>query len=71
MEVHNTNYIKIAEDSLKIKDTFSYSNFEIMYKKEIKQGDLVKIYYNKNNETLDITLKSDNDKILYSIIKFY
>ncbi len=69
--LHNTNYIKIAEDALKIKDTFSHSNFEIMYKKEIKQGDLVKIYYNKNNETHDITLKSDDDKILYSIIKFY
>ena len=69
--VHNTNYIELAEKGL-INTQEKFSNFEIMYKKEIKLNDRINIYYNKDENNMNIiTIKSEDNKSLHSIIKFY
>ena len=69
--VHNTNYIELAEKGL-LKQGQIFSNFEIMYKKEIKLADKINLYYNKlENDIEIITIKSADDKSLHSIVKFY
>lgn len=69
--VHNTNYIELGERALLDKEK-NYSNFEIMYKKEIKLDDRINLYYNKDEDGADIvTIKSEDNRFLHSIIKFY
>ena len=69
--VHNTNYIELAEKGL-LEQGQLFSNFEIMYKKEIKLADKINLYYNKNEEGINIiTIKSEDNKFLHSIVKFY
>lgn len=70
--VHNTNYVELAQKALPediCKNKFS--NFEIMYKKEIKLNDNINLYYSISEDGKNIIiLKSDDDKFLHSIVKF-
>lgn len=70
--VHNTEYINLAKKvlPLNIKDNL-FNNFEIMYKKEIKLGETINLYYSLEEDVNIIVIKSEDDKILHSIIKFY
>ena len=42
-----------------------------MYKKEIKLGEKVNLYYALEDGVNIVVIKSEDDKILHSIIKFY
>lgn len=70
--VHNTKYIDLAIKALpeKLKKQ-NFSDFEIMYKKEIKLGEKVNLYYSIEDNINIVTIKSEDNKILHSIIKFY
>ena len=67
--VHNLDYIKLANKAY--PDSEKYNNFEIMYKKEIKLNDSIKLYLSELDNMKIIVIKSLDDKILHSIIKFY
>lgn len=62
--LHNIDYITLADSIIKTK----FSNFKIMYKKEIKKDDIIKIYTFSDNEVI---IKSEDKKTLHAIIKFY
>mgnify|MGYP000598089833 CR=1 FL=1 len=48
------------------------SNFEIMYKKEIKYGDIIKCYYAEiENTSYVVTLKNAETGEICAIIKLY
>ena len=71
--VHNLNYLNIAYELLPedVYDGEELNNVEILYKKELKYGDIVKSYLYKDNDVYTVVLKSQDDSVLHSIIKLY
>lgn len=68
--LHNIYYMDIAEEALPENIKNEFNNFEIMYKKEVKLGDTVKAYYSKVDNYHYITIKSEDEKFIHSIIRF-
>lgn len=71
--VHNLNYLNIAYELLpqEIYDGTELNNVEILYKKELKYGDIVKSYLYSDNNSYTIVLKTNDDSALNAIIKLY
>ena len=71
--MHNTNYLSLAYEALpeNIYNNSNFNDFEILYKKEIKFADTVKILYTFENGIHILTIKSKDNKTLHSIIKLY
>ncbi len=71
--VHNLNYLNIAYELLPedVYDGEELNNVEILYKKELRYGNVVKSYLYKDNDVYTVVLKSQDDSILHSIIKLY
>ena len=71
--MHNLNYLKLAYESLPESIYFGeeFKNTKIMYKHQILLGEKIKCYYSKENKKNIITIKSEDDKVLHSIIELY
>ena len=71
--VHNLNYLNIAYELLPedVYDGSELNNVEILYKRELKYGDIVKSYLYKQDDSYIIVLKSEDNTILHSIIKLF
>ena len=71
--MHNLNYLLLAYETLpqEIYDSSECNNIEIMYKKAIMLGDSIKCFYSYFNNAHYITIKSEDEKCLHSIIKLY
>ena len=69
--LHNTYYLDIAKEALpeEIALNHEFNNFEIMYKKEIKLGDIVKAIYTKEEDTNYVIIKNEDETLLHAIIK--
>ena len=69
--MHNLNYLKLAYENLPESVFFGeeLNNVKIMYKHQILLGQKVRCYYSYENEKCIITIKSENDKVLHSIIE--
>ncbi len=69
--VHNICYYDLAEIAMpeEVIDKTEFNNIEIMYKKEIKLGEIVKCNYSKLNNENIIVIKSEDEKILHAIVK--
>lgn len=68
--VHNIYYMDIANEVLPM-DIYGQTEFNkirIMYKKGIKLNENVNVYYNTENEKYIISIKSEDNKDLHSII---
>lgn len=70
--LHNIYYLDIAKEVIPEKYFIEneFDNFEIMYKKEIKCGEIVKAFYTKEAEKHIVTIKSYDEKNLHAIISF-
>ena len=71
--MHNLNYLKLAYENLP-EDVFfgeELKNIKIMYKHQVLLGQKVKCYYSNENEKCIITIKSEDDRVLHSIIEIY
>lgn len=68
--VNNLCYLDFALESLP-EDAYSnnFTDIEILYKKEIKLGSLIKCFYSKNNDEHIISIKSEDLSTLHAIIK--
>lgn len=69
--MHNLNHLKLAYEALPndvYENSSDFSNLEIMYKKEIKLGDIVNCYYSFYNNIHYVTIKSENNAFLHAII---
>lgn len=66
--LHNIYYMDMAKEVLP-KEEKQYKYIEIVYKKEIKPDAVVNISYAKQEESAIITIKSEDDSILHSIIR--
>ena len=71
--VNNAHYIDYALESIPehVYEKNNFNNLQIHYKKEIKYGEAIKCYYSLKNNKHIITIKSEDNKILHSIVKLY
>lgn len=69
--VSNTYYLEFAYDALPEEVKAKFNNIEVYYKKQIKIGETISVFYTKEESTHIITIKSQDEKTLHSILKFY
>lgn len=71
--VNNLYYLDIAYECLpeELYNREEFKNIEILYKKQMKLGDKINCYYTHKEDGEYITLKSEDDSILHSIVKLY
>ena len=69
--MHNLDYLKLAYEVLPENIFFGeeLKNVKIMYKHQILLNQKIKCYYSNEKEKHIITVKSENDKVLHSIIE--
>ena len=69
--MHNLNYLKLAIEILpeEIYNNQELNNVRIMYKHQVRLGDKIKSCYSKEGEKHIASIKSEDEKILYSIIE--
>ena len=46
-------------------------NFEIMYKKEVCEGQTIKVLYKEFNSEIVVSIKSEDEQTLHSVVRFY
>lgn len=68
--VYNVNYLDIAYDALPEEACINYNDIEVYYKKQIKLGETVKVFYSKEENSHIVTIKSQDEKTLHAILKF-
>ena len=71
--VNNLNYLDFAYEAIP-EDIFfktDFNNLEIMYKHEAKLGDILNLFYSKQNDSIILTIKSQDNSKLHCIIKLY
>ena len=69
--VHNIYYLDLALEALPEEKylNLDLNNFNIIYKREIKLNDKIKMYYSENEFSYIITIKSEDNKTLHAIIE--
>ena len=68
--VYNVNYLDLAYDALPETVNTSFQDIEIYYKKQIKLGDKVSVFYSREKNSHIVTIKSQDEKVLHAILKF-
>ena len=73
LHMHNLNYLNLAYEALpdEIYNGTELNNVHIMYKHQIKLKDKVKCFYSYNDNSHYITIKSQDEKTMHSIIKIW
>lgn len=68
--LHNIYYFDIAKEAIpeKLFENKEYNDFEIMYKKEIKCGQIVKALYTKLEKKHIVVIKNQEETDLHAII---
>jgi len=71
--VNNLNYIDFALETLdeEVYKNNTFHNLEVIYKKEIKLCKKINCYYSFESNKHIVTIKSENNEIIHSIIKLY
>lgn len=71
--VHNLNYLSIAYETLPedVYEQEELPNVRITYKHQIKLGETVKCYYSCIDGIHTVEIKSEDGKVLHSIIQLY
>jgi len=71
--MHNLNYLSVAYEALpeEVYASPECNHIEIMYKKAIQLGDIVKCLYSYVENNHYVTMKSEDEKTLHAIIKLY
>lgn len=69
--MHNLNYIELAVEALpeQVYKENQFDNVRITYKKEIKLGETIRCKYAFEDGKHIVSIKSQDDKILHSIIE--
>lgn len=69
--MNNIYYLEVAEMTLpeEVRDSNNYSGFEIMYKKEVKYGDVIKCLYAENESSYIVAIKNEDLSDLHAIVK--
>ncbi len=69
--LHNIYYLDIAKEALPEDIAFSneLNSFDVMYKKEIKLGDMIKAFYTKQEDYHYVVIKDQEESIIHAIIR--
>lgn len=67
--VHNTNYIDFAKQVMPIEVMQNAKKVEILYKKEIRDANIVKCLYGIQDSSHYAVVKSEDENILHAIIR--
>lgn len=69
--LHNIYFMDIANEVLpmEIYQQVEFNKIDMMYKKEIKLGDTINVFYTVENDEHIVTMKSENGKNLHAIIR--
>ena len=69
--LHNIYFMDIANEVLpmEVYRNAELNDIKMMYKKEIKLGDTVKVFYFVENGEHVVTIKSEDEKLLHAIIR--
>ncbi len=70
--LNNVYYLDIAKEAISEEKAIinEFDNFEVMYKKEIRLGDVVKAIYYVDKDYHYVVIKDFNEESLHSIIRF-
>lgn len=71
--VHNLYYLDFAYEALpeEVYNQEEFNNIEILYKKQIKLGETISCNYTKEKNKNIVTIKSEDNSILHSIVELY
>lgn len=69
--VNNVVYVDLAYNAMPEDIALDFQNVEIYYKKQVKFGETVRVYYSEKDNTHTVCIKSEDDKNLHAILKFY
>lgn len=71
--LHNIYYLDIAKEVLpeEVYRKNQFNDFEVMYKKEVKYEDTVKVFYSYENDKHIVTIKNNEETELHAIIVMY
>lgn len=69
--VNNVIYLDLAYNAFSENSKLDFDNFEIYYKKQIKLGETVSVFYENENNIHTVSVKSGDEKTLHAILKFY
>ena len=69
--VNNIIYLDLAYNAFPENINLDFNNFEIYYKRQIKLGDTVAVFYEEENNIHTISIKSQDEKTLHAVLKFY
>lgn len=63
--LHNIYYLDIAEEALPEEVYFNkqFNDFEIMYKKEVKYGETLNVFYTYENKKHIVTIKNEKEEL--------
>lgn len=68
--VNNIVYLELAYNAFPENISIDFSDIEIYYKKQIKQGEPVSIFYGKEKNSHFVSIKSLDQKTIHAILKF-
>lgn len=71
--MHNLYYLDLAYEALpdEVYNKRPFDNIRVMYKKEIKFGEMVKCKYAKVDDKNVVVIESNDEKTLHSIIELF
>lgn len=69
--VNNVIYLEFAYNALPKDISINFENLEIYYKKQIKIGETINCFYKQEGDSHIIAIKSQDEKTLHAILKFY
>lgn len=69
--VNNEIYLDFCYDAFPKGVSFDFKDIEIFYKKQIKFGETVSMYYSNDGGVNTVCIKSKDGTVLHSILKFY
>lgn len=69
--VNNVNYLDFAYDVFPKEINTTFNNIEIYYKKQVKLGETISLLYKQEEDVHTVAIKSQDEKSLHAILKFY
>lgn len=69
--VNNVNYLEFAYDAFPKDLSVDFNNLEIYYKKQVKLGETISLFYLKEDDIHTVTIKSQDEKTLHAILRFF
>lgn len=69
--VNNVVYLELAYDAIPKDINVDFNNLEIFYKKQVKLGEELGIFYGKDENAHYVSIKSIDGKVLHAVLKFF